>query len=84
MNLETIWAIKAMLGQLNHVKGMVVLKIDDSQCKGKLYFKCELKVNQGREYLLKELEDIALRIGSLNGEGLCHEIKEEKRTLYLS
>lgn len=70
--------------ELNHIKGCVVVVIDDSNASGKGFYKANIKVHQTKEHLLSSLEELSKIIGQLNGEGLFTEINMEKRTLYLS
>ena len=84
MQLTTINAIKKAIGELNHIKGAIVIEIDDSNKQGQLFYHASLKVHQNKEHLLTSLEILSKVLGNLNGEGLSTEINMEKRTLFLS
>jgi len=84
MNISTIEAIKSAIGKLNHIKGSVVLTIDSSEAKGQVFYKCQIKVHEGKEHLLSSLEKLSKILGNLNGEGLFTNLDEKRRIVNLS
>jgi len=82
---NTCYTIKSLLEDKNFNPTKVVdVSIDNSEAKGKLFWKMKIGVDKDKAFFLEHLKSICLAIGHANGEGLWIKINYEECEIDIS